>query len=1100
MATGTTTGLTFDEKLERLNDNIDRLDEQINESFKDRLSRMRGKIDESNEQLESVMAEIKDAIESKYSDLNVFSDSKNILEDIKTVAAKIKELKDAGSDSEAEELYKNLQKVISAYQKVNNQQEKFNKLVDEGDGKLVKSIEKIESRVKTLDRSFGEIKGGFNMIGDAIMGLIKPWEKAEHAAMSYARSVGMSEESSKKYLDKTLDFATDRNIGYNYNKTIEEFTAIEQKFTEAVGRKVLLTDDQKEDMLAMEKFLGEDGMITLTNNLENFGLGMSDSAEFVHKTFSEATKEGLSASKLTKTINDNIKMAQNYTFKNGINGLTSMAKKAIQLKTDMSLVNGLIEKTSTVEGAISTGAQLQVLGGGYAMGSDPLSMMYDSLNDAESMFDRAVNMTKGKVIYNEGTGEFEMGAMDRYMAKQAASVMGINSDELINVAFREASLNRIEQQANQNSVLRNDPKMMEMVKNLATWEKGEAVVDINGDKKKVSELTDTDKEALAEMQQTDSETLRDIAKTLRSAIEIQEGYEKEKSNKQADFFSLVGEGWKSILKWSGFITTIASIAAIVTPIVALWRIMKGTLTVVKGISRAVNSISARMGRGGSLGGSMSSYDYGEGSYVGGDDYGGFGGRRRGGFRRSRGFRGRTRQFGRVFRGRGLRGGGRYLKTAMRGIGRRGAGRLATTVGTGILAGGATNAIAGGATNAIAGGATNAVAGGATNAVTGSVAQTGVKTAAKTAGKTAAKTAGKTALKFAGKTAAKRLLGGATFGLGDLAVDMVTGDFKKDPTKSLSGAGGAAIGAAIGSIIPGVGTVIGGLVGGLIGGAIGGGFSKRKAEKRAKEAKQAKENIVNDLTARNPQMAAIFNGENGIQGDYDANELNSIKKALDDGELREADISSDLAKKMRENGDLTRIFNHGISVYIPMANGGLLKGMSHSQGGMPILGSNIEVEGGEYVVNKKSTEKYRSLLEYINDDKGIKPKMFSKGGEINDIDLNKKYDTILNNNDGKVNISNVTPNEPLGKQMTVINNYYNSKDEGSSSKDIKIEPISLNINGSIKLDTGVGNQVDISQEILKNPAFITRITELISKELNKLSNGSYNKEKYVQKFA
>ena len=33
-------------------------------------------------------------------------------------------------------------------------------------------------------------------------------------------------------------------------------------------------------------------------------------------------------------------MAQNYTFKNGLDGLTSMAKKAMQLKTDVSLVNG----------------------------------------------------------------------------------------------------------------------------------------------------------------------------------------------------------------------------------------------------------------------------------------------------------------------------------------------------------------------------------------------------------------------------------------------------------------------------------------------------------------------------------------------------------------------------------------------------------------------------------------------------------------------------------------------------------------------------------------------------------------------------------------
>lgn len=47
------------------------------------------------------------------------------------------------------------------------------------------------------------------------------------------------------------------------------------------------------------------------------------------------------------------------------------------------------------------------------------------------------------------------------------------------------------------------------------------------------------------------------------------------------------------------------------------------------------------------------------------------------------------------------------------------------------------------------------------------------------------------------------------------------------------------------------------------------------------------------------------------------------------------------------------------------DGGLLSGKRHSQGGMPILGSNIEVEGGEYVVNRQSTGKNLGLLGYIN---------------------------------------------------------------------------------------------------------------------------------------
>lgn len=51
-----------------------------------------------------------------------------------------------------------------------------------------------------------------------------------------------------------------------------------------------------------------------------------------------------------------------------------------------------------------------------------------------------------------------------------------------------------------------------------------------------------------------------------------------------------------------------------------------------------------------------------------------------------------------------------------------------------------------------------------------------------------------------------------------------------------------------------------------------------------------------------------------------------------------------------------------------ADGGLLNGKRHAQGGMRIEGSNIEVEGGEYVVNRESTSKNLGLVRYINSER------------------------------------------------------------------------------------------------------------------------------------
>jgi hypothetical protein len=52
----------------------------------------------------------------------------------------------------------------------------------------------------------------------------------------------------------------------------------------------------------------------------------------------------------------------------------------------------------------------------------------------------------------------------------------------------------------------------------------------------------------------------------------------------------------------------------------------------------------------------------------------------------------------------------------------------------------------------------------------------------------------------------------------------------------------------------------------------------------------------------------------------------------------------------------------------LKKGGLLKGKRHAQGGMRIAGTNIEVEGGEYVVNRISTGKDLGLIKYINSQK------------------------------------------------------------------------------------------------------------------------------------
>ncbi len=70
-----------------------------------------------------------------------------------------------------------------------------------------------------------------------------------------------------------------------------------------------------------------------------------------------------------------------------------------------------------------------------------------------------------------------------------------------------------------------------------------------------------------------------------------------------------------------------------------------------------------------------------------------------------------------------------------------------------------------------------------------------------------------------------------------------------------------------------------------------------------------------------------------------------------------------------------------------SKGGKLIGPSHENGGIPVKvrkGKNIEVEGGEYIINKESYKKFKPLVDAINNDPESQKKLapLRKGGTTN----------------------------------------------------------------------------------------------------------------------
>jgi hypothetical protein len=81
----------------------------------------------------------------------------------------------------------------------------------------------------------------------------------------------------------------------------------------------------------------------------------------------------------------------------------------------------------------------------------------------------------------------------------------------------------------------------------------------------------------------------------------------------------------------------------------------------------------------------------------------------------------------------------------------------------------------------------------------------------------------------------------------------------------------------------------------------------------------------------------------------------------------------------------RAINQRKFVPTKFAEGGLVSGPSHEQGGVPFTvrgQQGYEMEGGEYIVNKRATQKYKTVLDQINS-YGKSNYKFAQGGIVKD---------------------------------------------------------------------------------------------------------------------
>lgn len=456
-----------------------------------------------------------------------------------------KELEDAKGDEEKE-------KEIS--HKIDMENRRFANATY-GKNNVTEAVKSVEKLVEATKKVYGVVQK-----------LTKPWADADHAASKFTKTIGGTKKAMDALTTDTLK-GVSRGIGLKFDLSSQELIEAQQNYLKGIGRNINIDNVAKESLAAIARFSQDTGIdgLRMASQFENFGVNIEKTGDHLTEMYKDASKHGISFQSYSDNVAKNIKIAQNYTFKNGLKGLESMAKKATAIKLDMQQVANLADKVSTVEGALETSAKLQVLGGPFASMADPMGMLYEGLNDIEGLQDRVIKMIRNIGHFDKLTGEIKVSSFEKQRIKAAAEAMGMDYSGLMESVNAQARREEINKQIKASGIAGNfDKDFQELIKNTATIKDGKAGITINGEFKALDQLDPKkDRETLIAMTRNESQDIKQIAIDLRSLVQKRSGLGKAYDAVQGRMFSWLGKGESALLGMlGGGLTTAALYGAV----------------------------------------------------------------------------------------------------------------------------------------------------------------------------------------------------------------------------------------------------------------------------------------------------------------------------------------------------------------------------------------------------------------------------------------------------------------------------------------------------------------------------------------------------------
>ena len=276
------------------------------------------------------------------------------------------------------------------------------------------------------------------------------WVQMNDLAFKTARTMAMSRDKAIQYNNQLIK--STKELAAQYGISAREMADFQKSYSEAVGRNVVLTQQQIAHMSALSKITDNATAAALVDEFDKLGIGIAGATAQVGLMQERAKALGINATKATKMLRDNIKLASTYSFRNGVDDIERMALKAASMRMDMNEIMRATEKFADIEGAITNSANIQLLGGSFAQNfSNPMGAMYEAMADPKAFQDRIFNTIKGKGRYDEKTGAVTFDPVTMMQMREMAKSLGMSAEQLNTSAMAVVQNEKVMQELSRNS-------------------------------------------------------------------------------------------------------------------------------------------------------------------------------------------------------------------------------------------------------------------------------------------------------------------------------------------------------------------------------------------------------------------------------------------------------------------------------------------------------------------------------------------------------------------------------------------------------------------------------------------------------------------------